>query len=78
MIVVHPVAVPTPPVPADGPLPKTIARYGWAVATVMVVLVGGTILFLSRHRYTPIALNETDSVLHADFTNTTGDPGDQL
>jgi eukaryotic-like serine/threonine-protein kinase len=74
MVVEHPVAAPTLPVPADGLRPKAIGRYGWAVAAVTVVLVGGTILFLSRHRHTPIALNETDSVLLADFTNTTGDP----
>jgi DNA-binding winged helix-turn-helix (wHTH) protein/predicted Zn-dependent protease len=74
IVVEHPVAAPTVPEPADGLWPKAIGRYGWAVAAVMVVLVGGTILFLSRHRQKPVSLGETDSVLLADFTNTTGDP----
>jgi eukaryotic-like serine/threonine-protein kinase len=74
IVVEHPVAAPTVPEPADGLWPKAIGRYGWAVAAGMVVLVGGTILFLSRHTQKPVSLGETDSVLLADFTNTTGDP----
>ena len=74
MVVEHPVAAPTLSVPADGLRPKAIERYGWTVAAVMVVLVGGAVLFLSRHRQKPISLGKTDSVLLADFTNTTGDP----
>ena len=73
MVVEHPVAAPTLSVPADGLRPKAIERYGWTVAAVMVVLVGGAVLFLSRHRQKPISLGKTDSVLLADFTNTTGD-----
>jgi DNA-binding winged helix-turn-helix (wHTH) protein len=46
----HPVVAPTQPVLADGSRSKAIWRYGWAVAAVMLVLVGGTILCLNRHR----------------------------
>ena len=73
IVVELPVAAPKLPVPADGSRPKTIGKYGWAVAAVMVVLVGCTILFLSRHRQKSISLGETDSVLLAGFANTTGD-----
>ncbi len=69
MVLEHPVAM-----PADSSRPRTIGRYGWAVGAVMVMLVGAAILFLSRHRHKAIALTETDSVLLADFANTTGDP----
>jgi eukaryotic-like serine/threonine-protein kinase len=42
------------------------------IGAVLVFLVLVTLFFLRRRQ--PIALGETDSVLVADFTNTTGDP----
>jgi DNA-binding winged helix-turn-helix (wHTH) protein/tetratricopeptide (TPR) repeat protein len=62
-----------PPLP-PGSLPKSIWKYALPIASIVAVLVVAAILFLNRHRPKPIALNETDSVLLADFTNTTGDP----
>ena len=53
---------------------KVIGRYGWAAAVVIALLVASTILLVSRHGHRRIALGATDSVLLADFTNTTGDP----
>jgi hypothetical protein len=51
-----------------------IWKYALLIASVVAVLVVVAILVLSRHRHKPLALNETDSVLLADFTNSTGDP----
>jgi eukaryotic-like serine/threonine-protein kinase len=53
---------------------KSIWKSGLLIGAVIAVLVVAAILFLSRHRHKPIALNATDSILLADFTNTTGDP----
>ena len=47
-------------------------KYVVPAATVLGLLVLSTALVL--HRRQPIALGERDSVLIADFTNTTGDP----
>jgi DNA-binding winged helix-turn-helix (wHTH) protein/tetratricopeptide (TPR) repeat protein len=52
---------------------KSIWKYALLGAAVLAVLVVAAIPFLSGHRHKPIPLNETDSVLLADFTNTTGD-----
>ena len=57
-----------------GSLPKSIWKYALPIAALVAVMVVAAIPFLSRHRHKPIALNETGSVLLADFTNTTGDP----
>jgi len=73
IVVEHPIAAPTLPVPPDGLRSKSIWKYGLPVAAVIAVLVVAATVFLSR-RHKPIALGETDSVLLADFTNTTGDP----
>ena len=57
--------------------PKTAAksiRFRWAVAAVTVVVVGlavGGWLFFSRKAH---ALTDKDTIVLADFTNTTGDP----
>jgi eukaryotic-like serine/threonine-protein kinase len=53
---------------------KSIWKSGLWIGAVIAVLVVSAILFLSRHRHKAIALKATDSVLLADFTNTTGDP----
>jgi DNA-binding winged helix-turn-helix (wHTH) protein/tetratricopeptide (TPR) repeat protein len=83
MVVEHPVLYPgdedrslgTPlPVVVVGTRRKAIGRYGWAAAVVIALLVASTILLVNRHRQRRIALGATDSVLLADFTNTTGDP----
>jgi DNA-binding winged helix-turn-helix (wHTH) protein/tetratricopeptide (TPR) repeat protein len=47
-------------------------RYLLAIGAGVALLVLGTAFFLHGRR--PIALNEKDSVLVADFTNSTGDP----
>ena len=52
--------------------PKMIWKYLLPIAAVLALLVVGTAFLLRRHR--PIGLGETDSLLVADFTNTTGDP----
>lgn len=72
MVVEHQAAATT--LPPAGLRGRAIGRYGWPAAAVMVMLVVGTILFLSSHRQKPIGLGETDSVLLADFANMTGDP----
>src|SRR5258708_4100420 len=49
---------------------KMIWKY--LVLAVLALLVVGTAFLFRRHR--PIGLRKTDSLLVADFTNTTGDP----
>ncbi|MGA8673454.1 MAG: winged helix-turn-helix domain-containing protein [Terracidiphilus sp.] len=61
------------PVGIEGTRHRAIGRYGWAAAVVIALLAASTILLVSRHRQRTIALGATDSVLLADFTNTTGD-----
>jgi DNA-binding winged helix-turn-helix (wHTH) protein/tetratricopeptide (TPR) repeat protein len=51
---------------------KMVRKYLLPIAAVLALLVVGTAFLLRKHR--PIGLGQTDSVLVADFTNTTGDP----
>ncbi len=67
-------AIEARPVVVGGSQRRGIGMYAWAVVGVIAVLAGTSILIVSRHRRQRIALGETDSVLLADFTNTTGDP----
>jgi eukaryotic-like serine/threonine-protein kinase len=54
-------------------LPRTASwKYILPISVVVVLLVLSAGFFLRRHQ--PILLGEKDSVLIADFTNTTGDP----
>jgi len=64
-------------------LMKTERRFDWkyfaAIAGLVVLLMAGAVLFLRKHTGDGVAnglatgLGKTDSVLVADFTNTTGD-----
>ncbi len=64
-------AEPSRPLPGslDG---KESWKYLLPIAGVVVLMVLGTTFFLHRHH--PIVLGEKNSVIIADFTNTTGDP----
>jgi eukaryotic-like serine/threonine-protein kinase len=54
------------------PHSKLTWKYLLSIGTVVALLVAGAAFFL--HRRQPIVLGEIDSVLVADFTNTTDDP----
>lgn len=58
----------------SGPPRKSIWKYTMLIAAVVAALVVVAILFLSRHRQKPIVLTETDTIVLADFANSTGDP----
>ena len=60
--------------PASGTVPavEQKSRTGPIIAAVAVLIAGG-VFFLSRSRHSN-ALTEKDTVVLADFVNTTGDP----
>jgi eukaryotic-like serine/threonine-protein kinase len=74
-IAAQPGQVPTaaPATPATEPAVRKVLRYKWGIAAALAVLAIAVVAaFFIPHRKT--ALTERDTILLADFVNTTGDP----